>query len=274
MKASHAKAVLLSLVALCCGGLVAQDNVSAIIQKSVEANNRDWDADPQFSYSETDREKGGTKTYEVTMLYGTPYNRLVAINGRKLTGDKAQAEQKKYDDESAKRRAETPDKRSARIEKYQVERKRDHTMLAQLTEAFTFTPAGEQTLGGHRVYVLKAHPRKGYHPPNRDSEVLPGMEGTLWVDKASSQWVKVEAHVIRPVKIEGFLAKVEPGTRFELEKKPVSQDVWLTSHFAMKSSAKVLMMFPHQEQEDISYSNYHKNADAKAEPSQASNQQK
>lgn len=270
MNSFQAKAIF--FVVLSCSGLLAQDNVSSIIQKSVEANNRDWDADPQFDYTETDRGKdGGAKTYQVTMLYGTPYERLVAINGRKLSPEKNSEEQKKYEAEVEKRRAETPDQRSARINKYQAERRRDHTMLSQLPAAFNFTLAGEQNLNGHRVYVLRAKPRKGYHPPNRDSEVLTGMEGTLWIDRDTAQWVKVEAHVMHPVKIEGILAKVEPGTRFELEKKPVSADIWLTTHYAMKASAKVLMMFPHQEQEDVSYSNYHRNSDSKSAPSPAGN---
>lgn len=52
--------------------------------------------------------------------------------------------------------------------------------------------------------------------------MLRGMEGELWIDEATFQWVKVQARVIRPVSIEGFLARVEPGTRFELEKMPVA----------------------------------------------------
>src|SRR5207245_3665692 len=48
-----------------------QSNVETIIQKSVEANNRDWDADPEFDYTERDQEKDGIKTYEVRMLYGS-----------------------------------------------------------------------------------------------------------------------------------------------------------------------------------------------------------
>jgi hypothetical protein len=43
------------------------------------------------------------------------------------------------------------------------------------------------------------------------------MEGTLWIDKKTFQWVKVEATVIRPVSIAGFLAQVQTGRRFELE---------------------------------------------------------
>lgn len=41
----------------------------------------------------------------------------------------------------------------------------------------------------------------------------------------------VEATVIHPVSIEGFLAQVEPGTQFKLEKMPVADGIWLPKHF-------------------------------------------
>jgi hypothetical protein len=76
---------------------------------------------------------------------------------------------------------------------------------------------------------------------------------------------KVEAHVIRPVRIEGFLAEVEPGTRFELEKRPVADDIWLASHFSMKSNAKILLVFRHNQEEDDSYFNYQRAGNAVSE---------
>lgn len=254
-KVQRALLVIFLFCPICC---LAQDRVTTIIQRSVEANNRDWDADPQFDYSERDQEKGSIKTYQVTMLYGTPYERLIAENGHKLTGKREQEEQKKYDEAVAQRRGEAADKRSERVAKFQAERKRDHTMLDQLTKAFDFKLIGQQRLKGHNVYVLQATPHKGYQPPNRDSEVLPGMEGKLWIDRDTFQWVKVEAHVVRPVSIEGFLAEVEPGTQFEVEKAPVSKNIWLTTHFSMQSNAKVVHVVPHHTQEDVTYSNYHK----------------
>jgi hypothetical protein len=72
--------------------------------------------------------------------------------------------------------------------------------------------------------------------------VLPGMEGELWIDQKTYEWVKVTAHVIRPVSIEGFLARVEPGTRFEIEKTPVGSGIWQITHFSMQSNAKVLFV--------------------------------
>jgi len=55
--------------------------------------------------------------------------------------------------------------------------------------------------------------------------------------------------VIRPVVIEGFLARVEPGTRFELEKMPVAGDIWL----------------PSPSEEDETYYGYHKAWPAQAD---------
>jgi hypothetical protein len=57
---------------------------------------------------------------------------------------------------------------------------------------------GEQKLGPYDVYVLRATPRPGYHPPNRDTQVLTGMQGMLWIDRNTCQWVKVEAWVVHP----------------------------------------------------------------------------
>ena len=249
---------ILLLILAACSFSHAQNNVVTIIQKSVQANNRDWDADPQFDYSETDKDEQGTKTYQVTTILGTPYERLVQINGQPLPAEQEAEEKSKFEKMLAERRAESPKKRAERISKFKADRRRDHIMLAQLTKAFDFHLVGEQQIDGHQVYVLKATPRKGYQPPNRDSRVLTGMDGTLWIDKSSFQWVKVEAHVIRPVSIEGFMAKVEPGTQFEIEKTPVEGDIWLTKHYAMTASAKILSVIPHHSQEDDSYFNYHK----------------
>lgn len=240
----------------------AQEDVATIIRRSSEANSRDWAAVPEFDNYERDRNKDGDKTYAVTMLYGSPYERLIAVNGHPLPATKQKEEQDKYDKAVAQRQHESPEKRSQRIAKYQAERKRDHTLIEQLTTAFDFHMDGKRVLNGYNVYVLTATPHKGYKPVDRDSEVLTGMQGTLWIDQQTFQWVKVEAHVVRPVKIAGFIAEVEPGTRFEVEKRPVTEDIWMASHFSMKSNARVMLLFPHKAEEDDLYFQYHRTENA------------
>jgi hypothetical protein len=84
------------------------------------------------------------------------------------------------------------------------------------------------------------------------------MEGKLWIDKQTYQWVRVEAEVVHPVSIAGFLAQVQPGTRFELDKMPVAEGLWLPKHFSMKAQAKILFLFSHNTQDDETYFDYHK----------------
>ncbi len=239
-------------------------DVHTIIERSVRVNNADWQQAPQYDYFETDRDDQGTKTYQVMMILGSPYQRLVAVNEKPLPADEQEAEQRKLEQAIATRRKESPRQRAQRIAKYERDRKRDHLLMEQLTEAFDFKLQGTQKLGPHEVYLLQATPRADYQPPNTQAKVLTGMEGRLWIDTKTYQWVKVEAIVVHPVSIAGFIARVEPGTRFELENVPVAENVWLPKHFAMKANAKVLLMFNHNQQEDDTFFNYQK-----AEPNQA-----
>lgn len=253
-----AKANRLLAIYITCSFLVFGEraDVQGIIQKSVEANEADFRAEPGFAYKVLERGPQGSKTYEVTMIDGSPYRRLIAVNGEPLPKDAQRGEQQKLKQAVAQRQAQSPQQRQKRIANYKKGRQRDHAMMQQLTKAFTFTLIGEEKLGSFTVYHLRADPKPDYQPPSMETEVLMGMKGQLWIDKASYQWVRVMAEVVRPVSIAGFLAQVEPGTQFKLEKMPVENGIWLPKHFAMKAHAKVLMVINRSSQEDDTFSDY------------------
>ena len=232
-------------------------DVHTIIRRSVEANQRDWDAAPEYDYTDRSWEKsGGTRAYAVTMLEGSPYSRLVAVNGRQLSPDEQKTEEEKFEQATAGRRSESPDARAARVGKYERGRARDHLLMEQLSVAMDFNLLGEESVGGYQCYVLGANPRAGYRPPNSESEVLTGMRGKLWIDEVTYQWAKVQAIVVHPVSIGGILARVERGTRFELEKKPAGGGVWFKSHFSMSARARIVYLFGYRNREEDWYANY------------------
>lgn len=236
----------------------SQPDAQTIVDRSVQANKADWAASPRYESEETDYDAAGhTRTYEVTMILGSPYERLIQINGEPISKAQQAVEERKYRQALRSRRDETAAERARRIGSYERGRARDHLLMKQLAVAFTFKLVGEQQVGPYKTYVLQATRRSGYNPPNREAEVLTGMTGTLWIDEQTFQWVKVEAHVVRPVTIEGFLATVEPGTRFELEKMPAGNGIWLEKHFAMHSRAKILFFFHRNGQEEESFDDYH-----------------
>jgi hypothetical protein len=239
-------------------GATATPNANSIVQQSVAANQRDWEAEPEYSYSETIKSGKGTKTWQVTMLYGSPYRKLIRENGEPLSASEQRNEEEKFRKTVAEWRSESSQQAAGRIAEYEKDRKRDHAMMRELTRAFEFQLTGKAQMAGHSIYVLRATPRKGYQPTNRETRVLKGMRGTLWIDQQSFQWVKVQAEVISPVTIDGFLATVQPGTRFELEKMPVADGIWLPKHFSVRSHSKVLLVFHHQTGEDDTWFDYKK----------------
>ena len=127
--------------------------------------------------------------------------------------------------------------------------------MGEMITAFDFKLLGETVVNGRRCYEFAASPRQDYQPPSRDTRVLKGMRGKMWIDAKQYQWVRVQALVFRPVAFGLFIAHVEPGTEFTLEEAPVSGNVWLPSHFSMQVKSKVLFV-SHKSMDDETYSNY------------------
>jgi hypothetical protein len=247
---------------------VQPPSVADIIKRSVVANTADWKSQPQYAHQELDRKSkidaSGTvhpqqsKTYEVVMIEGSPYYRLIGVNNEPLSRGQAAQEDAKMQREISKRKNESPSERKARIDKYQNGRAEEHLLMQQMTEAFNFKLVGEETLEGTDCYVLDATPRPDYHPPVERARVLSGMRGRLWIDKTGYHWVKVQAEVISPVAFGLFIAQVKPGTKFELDQAPVGS-VWLPKCFTESVNASVLGLVGYHTREEEHYSDYHLN---------------
>jgi len=254
---------VLGILVLAAVAHAAPVDVRAIIQRSVAANEIDWKAAPNYSFVERDVEvKGGrqtTKTYQVLMIEGSQYNKVIAINDKPLTAAQQAQEEKKLQQEIAHRHGEAPGDRAKRVAKYNRERQQDHIMLQEMANAFDFKLIGEQQVNGREVWVLDATPRTGYRPKSRDAKVLTGMRGKLWVDKKDYQWVKVEAEVFRPVSFGLFVAKVRVGTRISLEQAPVTASIWLPRHFRVDLTTSILGFGRHSI-DDETYRDYRPNA--------------
>jgi hypothetical protein len=230
--------------------------VEEIVARSVQANKANWRVQDQYDYSMKVEQAGHSKTYEVLMLAGSPYHRLVAVDGEPLPSSQDAEQELKLKQTIATRSKETPGQRAKRIAEWERMRKRNEFLIEQLTRAFEFEMKGTRQQDGHEVYVLAATPRQDYRPPNNQAKVLTGMKGELLIDLSSFQWVKAWAEVFRTVSIAGFLARVEPGTRFELRQAPVAPGVWMPTFFSMRATAKVFLFVSKNSEEQDTYFNY------------------
>jgi hypothetical protein len=243
-------------------------DVASIIKKSVAVNNADWKAQILYGHRELDVkakiDSAGSargqqsKTFEVMMIEGSPYERLVGIDNESLSPDLDQQERLKLNREIKRRQAESMGDRQARIAKYRTQRAEEQMLMQQMVNAFNFRYLGEEQLDGVTCYRLAATPNPSYTPPVEKARVLTGMEGELWISKQSFHWVRVRAEVTEPVEFGLFVAKVKPGTSFELDQQRVG-DFWLPKRFTQSVNASIFGLYGYRAKEETDFSSYHEN---------------
>ena len=253
--------LVLGIAIGCTWGAATQPDATEIIRRSVQKVEANWKQAPQYSFVERDVESKRQatptiKTYQVLMIDGSQYHRLVAINDRPLSAGEQAEEEKKLRAEVLRRGHESERERHKRVAKFLKEREQDHAMLKEMVDAFDFRPAGEASINGHDCWVFDAQPKPGYQPRTRETKVLSGMKGKLWIDKSQYQWVRVQAEVMKPVSMYGIIAKVGPGTHFFLEQAPIAGNLWLPVHFSVSVKASALGFINENSSDDETYRDY------------------
>lgn len=238
-----------------------EPNVPRIVTRSMQETTANWNQASDYSFIERDVEtKRGSqplvKTYQVLQIDGSPYIRVIAVGDRPLSATEQDQEERKLRNEMEKRQRQSEGERAKRVEKYVKGRRQDRALLDGMMGAFDFQLVGQETIDGRDCWLLNASPKAGYQPKSRETKVLAGMRGRLWVDKASGHWVRVQAEVFQSVSLYGFFAKVQPGTRFLLEQEPVTGSLWLPKHLSMHVNASAFGLVHEDSTDDETYSNY------------------
>src|SRR5438094_2278417 len=255
---------LLSVMTAAAG----QPDAREIVRRSVAASDENWKMARNYTFLQRTEErqidsKGQmkseeVKTYDVTLLEGSPYFRLLERNDHPLPAAEEKKEQAKLAKSIADRMKETSEQRRRRIEDDDKRRERQREAMREVAEAFDFREVGQGVVEGREVWIVEASPRAGYQPRSRDAKILPHVRGKLWIDQRSYHWVKLEAEVIHPVSWGLFLVRLDPGARIRFDETRVNDEVWLPQHIWVAASARLGVFKKLRVQEDTTYKNFRK----------------
>jgi hypothetical protein len=257
-------------MALALAGNVAASGPDAreIIRRSVASADENWKIARNYTFLQRTEERrmdsGGrvksteVQTYDVTLLEGSPYLRLVERNDHPLPPAEENKEREKLEQSIAHRLKETPAQRQRRIDDYEKRRERQRETMREVADAFDFKIAGEDHIDGRDVWILQATPRPGYRPRSRDAKILPHVRGKLWIDRQTYHWAKLEAEVIDPVSWGLFLVRLDPGARIWFDETRVNDEVWLPRRISITASARLGVFKKLRVQEDTTFKNFRK----------------
>lgn len=218
-------------------------NVNDLVSRSFEANRRNQASMRCYSYRiRTEEIEPGkptdSKTFEMSMLEGSPVRRLVAINDKPLSPEEERTEQERLR-KIASDRKNHPEKRAADLKAKEQKEREFHD---EILKAFDFRLAGSERLGERDCWIVEGTPRAGYTPSNIRAEALPHMRGKLWIDKQDYNWAKLEAEAVDTVSFGFMLARMDKGAHFLIENTRLPSGVWLPKTNEIRANARIALV--------------------------------
>jgi hypothetical protein len=191
-----------------------------------------------------------TRTYEVTPVAGRFVRRLVSRNGKELAKDEQEKEdrrvQKAAEDalkakEKRKQREDEREQRGKNEEDNQDDNRR-MTILSYL-KLSEVTSMRREMFRGHEVIAFDFEPKKNVKTRNRGESFVSKLIGTMWVDEAAQQIVRIEARLRDSFKVAGgLLASLSPQSAVVMEQEKVNGEVWLPSYVDGNIAVRFLLV--------------------------------
>jgi hypothetical protein len=131
-----------------------------------------------------------------------------------------------------------------------TKKKQDRNELVQATRsAYVQNWLTPETINGRMCDVIDLAPDPNFHPKNIYQDAMIHITAKIWVDHASLQLARAEAHVTKDLSIGGgILGKLYKGGVFSFEQTEVSPGLWLPSRYQFDYSARKFVFIVEEHQ--------------------------
>src|SRR5271169_1360072 len=239
-----------------------------IMRRAVQEDIFNWEEAKDYTYLERSQEdaldsnghvKSSTsETNEILVLYGEPFERMVAKDDKPLSEKEKKKQDGEFEKETRKRENETPEQRQKRLQKYEKDREDGRAFVREILDAYRFTLAGTEVLNGRATWVIDGTPRPGFEGKRRESKILPKIKPRFWIDQQDYSWTKLRAEFIDTVSIGWVVARLHKGSQFEVQQVRVNDEVWLPQRIDVKLDARVALLKGINENVHVTYQDYRK----------------
>lgn len=258
------------ILALALPNLLAQTapDPRQIVQESIEKDRFNFNRARDYTYvqrvetRDLDAKGKTTKTesttFDVNLIAGRPYRKLIAENDKPLTPSKARKAQEDFDKVVRERSQESDRERKKRSAEEERRRQEGRAFQREIPEAFDFSLIGEETVDGLAAWVIDAKTKPGYRGRVKNWELLTKFEGRLWIDRTDHQWVRIEAQTIAPVSFGWVLARLQPGARLTFRQSRINSEIWLPVRATTKVDARLALFKKIRGEVEVVWKDYRK----------------
>jgi hypothetical protein len=204
----------------------AQPDPGDLFRSAITA--REAQAAKKFTYREdveqVRTEKSTIETFDVIMLEGENYRKLILIDGKPLDAKRQKQVDADLEKARSARRRSTP---------FNIRRTAKIGGLADIQRLFDCKVTGEEIVNGRKTWRLEAQPKTGIKPANKQEQNMLATKRTIWFDQ--QEHVDIQSVIVYLQPAEGF----QPGSELEYQFSKVN-DVWLAASFRFRFHLKAM----------------------------------
>jgi hypothetical protein len=100
-----------------------------------------------------------------------------------------------------------------------------------------------EVVGGRAAIAILFGPRPGPKPATREGKLVSVFKGTIWVDEAAHEVMRIEAVAIDNITYGyGLLARLNKGTRITVVREPIEGGVWLPTSIRFVGEGRAMLV--------------------------------
>jgi len=244
----------------------AADPNRELVRKAVSAYFANYEQMGDFALTRRNErreydDKGNLKTRSAVTLKtdwieGVRWTWVVATNDKPLDGVASDTHRSRLLADVGSWKEKPAAERKRIIEESRRKQREEMDHLKEFPDALEFKAAGMEKHNGRDTLVFDFTPRPNYKSPNMKAKVFEKVRGKIWIDKADEQMVRLQAEVFDNVAFGGFLAKLEKGTRFDMEQMRIEGNRWVPKQHLVRFDVRILLLKSIHRQMESHYMDY------------------
>lgn len=216
-------------------------NPADLVRKAVNNENQAKTDKTLYTYRLIRKKPEHIETREMIETEQGVIGRLLMIDGKPLSP----ADRTK-EDARLQRLVSDPSQLAQKQRSQKEDDRRSRNMVNALPDAFLYEYVGvtnEEPWG--ELVNLRFKPNPNFNPPQRETMVYRGMQGTMSIAVPAYHIAKIQARLFRDVTFGwGILGHLDQGGRFLVEQKPIEGTNgahWEPSHMVLDFTGKALL---------------------------------
>jgi hypothetical protein len=130
----------------------------------------------------------------------------------------------------------------AKVER-QERRPQTGRSIEDVVNTLRFTIDRREHRDGRDTIVVQFEPRPNADPQTRQGRVAKVLKGTIWIDEASREVMRMEGTAMEDVSYGlGIVARINKGAALTVTRERVDGDVWLPTSVRMKGNGRALLV--------------------------------